>query len=113
MNRARPNRKILIVLCCALALLAAIPVLGAVGGEDVEPEAQAAAATRSPVDATVSSEESALHSEPVKGLPFSNFDLLALVVVLAGFISLSFAMHILSRDQAQRPDGPPVTTDAE
>ena len=107
------KRKILFVLTCVIALLAVIPVTGAVSRDEVEPEAEAAAVASMPAEGTVSGEEGALHAEPIKGLPFSNFDLLAMGVVLAGFISLSFVVHVLNRDQGEGPGGPPITTDAE
>ena len=119
MNRAKPTRKILLVLTCALALLQLVPAAGAVGADEVdEPQtaavtsAPAAAVTDAPAEAAIADEAGVLHAQVVRGLPFSNFDFLALCSVLLGFTILSFAVHRLSRDPAEDARKPQITTDA-
>jgi len=112
MNRARPKRKILLVLTCAIALLALVPVTQAAGGDGVKSEPQPAALSSVPVDAAVTDETPALHAQAVRGLPFSNFDLFALIAVLVGLSSISYVVHRLNRDPAEPAAEAPITTDA-
>ena len=112
MNRARPKRKILLVLTCAVALLALAPVAGAVGTDEMPTETQPAAVATVPAEVDGETTD-ALYAQVVTGLPFSNFDFLALIIVLVGLTSLSFAVHRLNRDPRKSLPALPVTTDAE
>jgi hypothetical protein len=112
MNRARPKRKILLALTCVIALLALPWVAHAAGGSGAESESQPAGVATAPVEEAVADETTALHAEVVRGLPFSNFDLLALIAVLAGLTMISFAVHRLNRDPAA-PEQASITTDAK
>ena len=112
MNRAKPTRKILFVLTCLVALLALAPVALAVGDDEMETEPPAAAVATAPVDPGAAEETGVLHAQVVRGLPFSNFDLLALIAVLVGISSMSFAVHRLNRDPAEQAANTQITTDA-
>ena len=119
MNRADPKQKVLLLLTCVLALLALAPVATAVSGDEMEePQTAAvastpaaAAVTSGPAEAAVADEASVLHAQVVRGLPFSNFDLLAMCIVLLGLTILSYAVHRLTRDPAERRRKSQITTD--
>ena len=113
MNPARPKRKILLALSCAIALLALPAVAAAVGESDAEAEPPPVAVATAPVEEAVPDETAALHAEVVRGLPFSSFDLIALIAVLAGLTTISFAVHRLNRAPAASPGQASITTDAE
>ena len=113
MNRTRPKRKILLALSCVVALLALGPVADAVGGGEMNAEPQPAGVASPTVEGAVAEEPVSLHAEVVRGLPFSRFDIIALVVVLLGLTTISFAVHRLNREPAERSAPSPVTTDAE
>ena len=99
MKRPSPNRP-LVLLICALVVFA-IPSLANAGGDETEAEPQATAVTPVPSDAGDGGDTDLLHGQVVRGLPFSNFDLLVLVAVLVGLSAISFAVHRLNRDRGR------------
>ena len=113
MNRARPKRKILLVLPCVIALLALGPVTAVVGGNEVETEPRTAGVTTTAAEGAAVEETASPHGRVVRGLPFTSFDLLALGAVLLGLTTISFATHRLNLEPSEPPAQAPVTTDAE
>lgn len=121
MNRAKRLRKILFVVSCAIALFALAPGAVAVGGDEIEAEPQASAFSNptaatavagSPTEGVAADQGSVLHAQVVRGLPFSNFDLLALCTVLLGLTAISYSVHRLNRDPGEQPRKSQITTDA-
>ena len=112
MNRARPTRKILLALTALVAVFALGPASQSVGGSETETEQQPAAGATGPVDAAAPEEATELHAQVVRGLPFSNFDLISLIAVVLGLTTISFVMHRLNLDR-EPGAGAPITTDAE
>ena len=113
MNLVKSQWKIFLLLTCAIALLSFAPVALAAGGDEMEAEPQpATAVTSAPAEVPVAGETDVLHAPAVRGLPFSNFDLLALIAVVVGLTTISFTVHRLNRDPDGRRPAPRITTDA-
>ena len=113
MNRPRPTRKLLLILACTAALLGVPSAGNAVGDSELEGEPQATAVAPAPAASSATEETDVLHAQVVRGLPFSNFDLLALIAVLVGLSSISFAVHRLNRHRGEPLPPPPAAPPAE
>ena len=115
MNRATPKRKILVLLTCIVGLLAVAGPVPSAGGDDEAPlEPSTGGVTAVPIEEPVAgSTTERLHAQVVRGLPFSNFDLFALIAVLIGLTSISLAVDLLNRPPRKSAAAEPsITTDA-